>query len=68
MQANTGAPRHLFDGFGIDWKQLRSWKEKTLTKEKLAEIILFASTGTVLGYILWCTAKAMQNYTVLGLG
>lgn len=68
MQTNTGVLRNIFDGFGINWKHLCSWREKTLTREKLAGFLLMASTGTVLGYIIWCTAKAMQNYTVLGLG
>ena len=68
MQANTGAPRHVFDGLHADWNQLRTWGEKTLTKERLAEIALFASTVTVLGYVVWWAAKAAENYTILGLG
>jgi hypothetical protein len=68
MQANTGADRHVFGGFHVDWKQLRSWKGKTMTKEKLAEIFLLASTVTVLGYVVWFVAKAADNYTILGLG
>jgi hypothetical protein len=68
MQANTGAHRHVLGGFQVDWKQLRSWKEKTMTKERLAEIFLLASTVTVLGYVVWFVAKAAENYTILGLG
>ena len=68
MQANTGAHRHMFGGFHVDWKQLRSWKEKVTTNEKLAEIFLLASTVTVLGYVVWFVAKAAENYTILGLG
>ena len=68
MQANTGAPRNVFDGLHLDWNQLRTWRDKTLTKEKLAEIALFASTATVLGYVVWWAAKAAESYTILGLG
>ena len=68
MQANTGAQRHVLGGFHIDWKQLRAWKDKTLTKEKLAEVMLFATTATVLGYVVWFVAKAADSYTILGLG
>jgi hypothetical protein len=68
MQANTGAPRRVFDGLHLDWNQLRTWRDETLTKETLAEIALFASTATVLGYVVWWAAKAAENYTILGLG
>jgi len=68
MQANTGASRHVFEGLHLDWNQLRTWRERTLTKETLAEIALFASTATVLGYVVWWAAKAAENYTILGLG
>jgi len=68
MQANTGAPRHVFDGLHLDWNHLRTWRDKTLTKETLAEIALFASTATVLGYVVWWAANAAENYTILGLG
>jgi hypothetical protein len=68
MQANTGTPRHVFYGLHLDWNQLRAWTEKTLTKERLAEIALLASTATVLGCVVWWVAKAAENYTILGLG
>ena len=68
MQANTGAPRHIFDGLHIDWNRLRTWSDKTLTRERLAEIVLFASTATVLGYVVWWASKAAENYTILGFG
>ena len=68
MQANTGARRHGLDGLHVDWNHLRTWRERTLTKERLAEIGLIAATGTVLGYVIWWAAKAAENYTILGLG
>jgi hypothetical protein len=68
MQANTGAPRHAVDGLNLDWNQLRTWGEKILTKERLAEIGLIAATGTVLGYVIWWAAKAAESYTILGIG
>ena len=68
MKANTAAQRHVFDGLNFDWNQLRTWREKTLTRERVAEIALFASTATVLGYVVWWAAKAAENYTILGLG
>jgi hypothetical protein len=68
MKANTVAQKHLFGGLNIDWSQLRAWRQKTLTREGVAEIALFASTATVLGYLVWCAAKAAENYTILGLG
>lgn len=68
MQVNTGAKRNLFEGLHIDWQQLRSAKDKLFTRERLAEIGLFASTATVLGYMLWWAARAAQSYTILGMG
>jgi len=68
MQANTGAPRHGLDGLQVDWNHFRTWGDKTLTKERLAEIGLIAATGTVLGYVIWFVAKAAENYTILGVG
>ena len=68
MQGNTGALRLVCEGLHIDGKQLRSWKKKNLTKERLAEIGLLASTVTVLGYVVWWAAKAAGSYTILGLG
>jgi hypothetical protein len=68
MQANTGAPRNVFDGLQADWNQLRTWRKKNLTNERLAEITLFAMTATVLGYVVWWAAKAAESYTILGFG
>ena len=68
MKGNTAAQRHGFDGLHIDWNQLRTWGEKTLTRERVAEIALLASTATVLGYVIWWAAKAAENYTILGVG
>lgn len=68
MQVNTGALKNVCEGLHIDGKHLRSWKQKNLTKERLAEIALLASTTTVLGYIVWWAARAADSYRVLGLG
>jgi len=68
MEANTRAPRHGLDGLNLDWNPLRNWREKTPTNEKVAEIALLAATGTVLGFVVWCAAKAAENYTILGFG
>jgi hypothetical protein len=68
MQANTGATRNVFDGLHLNRNQLRTWGEKILTKERLAELALLASTATVLGYVVWWASKAAENYTILGLG
>ena len=68
MQVNTGALRHAFDGLHVDWNHLRNWKQKTLTKERVAEIALLATTATILGYVVWWVAKAAESYTILGIG
>ena len=68
MQANTGAPRHVFDGWHVDRNHLRAWKHKILNRERLADIALIASTVAVVGYVVWWAAKAAENYTILGLG
>jgi len=68
MQANTGAPRNFFDGLHNDWNQLRTWRQKNLTNERVAEIALLAATGTVFGFVIWWVAKAAENYTILGGG
>lgn len=68
MQVNTGTLKHAFGGLHVNTKQIRSWKEKNLKKEKMAEVMLFVSTATVLGYVVWFVAKAADNYTILGIG
>ena len=68
MKVNTAAQKHVFDGWHVDWNQLRTWKEKTLTKERVTEIALIASTATVLGYAVLWVSKAAEKYTILGLG
>ncbi len=68
MQANAGTQRHVFHGLNVDWNQVRDWKNKALSRERLAEIALSASTAGVLGYIVWWAANAAGSYTILGLG
>lgn len=68
MQVNTATLKHVFGGLQVNKKQLRSWREKNLRKEKVAEIMLFVSTATVLGYVVWFVAKAADHYTILGIG
>lgn len=68
MNTNTGAHKAVLEALNIDWKQIRHWKDKTLTKEKVAEIIILASTATILGYVVWFVARAADNYKVVGLG
>ena len=68
MQVNTGALRNVFGGLHVNKEQLRSWREKNLKKEKVAEIMLFVSTATVLGYVVWFVARAADHYRILGVG
>ena len=49
MKANTGAQRHVFDGLHVDWNQLRTWREKTLTRERVAEIATVRIDGNGIG-------------------
>lgn len=68
MQAILRAPRHLFEAFQGHCVQLRSWRQKAFSRERLAEAALFASTAVVLGYILWWAATAADGYKILGIG
>ncbi len=68
MQVGTRASRHVFEAFQGRCVQLRSWREKAFSRERLAEAALFASTAVVFGYIIWWAARAADAYKILGIG
>lgn len=68
MQAVERLHRQLLGALNVDKDQLRSWKERTCSREMLAEVALLACTGTVLGYVIWWATRAADSYRILGLG
>ena len=54
------ATRHL----GLE--SAREWLKRTLTKERIADIVVCVSTVTVLGLVLDSLHRAMETYTMVG--
>lgn len=49
-----------------DWGTVKEWVKTKLTKERVAEVALCASTVTVIGVVLFSLHRAMENYIILG--
>ena len=48
------------------WQHIRSWVERSLEKQKIAEIALVISTLVILGVIFFSVHQALQNLTMTG--
>jgi len=48
------------------WQHIRSWAERFLEKEKIAEIALVIFTLAIWGVILFSVHQALQNFTMTG--
>jgi len=48
------------------WRQLRYWAERVFTKQRITEITIVVSTLTIIGLVLLCLARAMQQGTITG--
>ena len=51
----------------VDLESVKEWAKRTLTKERIVDVAISASTVTVVGMVLSVLYRAMQNQTVVGL-
>jgi hypothetical protein len=45
---------------------MREWAKRTLTKERIADVVVCASTVAVLGLVLNSLHRAMESLTIVG--
>ena len=50
----------------MDLESVKEWMKKTLTKERIADVVVTVSTVAVLGAVLSFLHRAMENYTIVG--
>ena len=50
----------------LDLEAVKQWAKRTLSTERIADIVLFASTAAVLGMVLFSLYRATENYTIVG--
>ena len=67
MRATGQILRHWAEGVSADWEQIRSQAERILTKERVADIALLATTVAILAVVLFSLYKAVQNHTIVGI-
>lgn len=61
---------HTIRGQGIvapylDLEAVGAWAKRTFSTERIADIVLFASTAAVLGMVLFSLYRAVENYTIV---
>ena len=49
-----------------EWKDIRSWAEKLLTKKRMMETGLVMSTVLIWGLLFTALNQALQNYSIIG--
>ena len=49
-----------------DWEKVKEWAKATLTKERIADVFVCASTVTILGMVLHMLHTALENGMVVG--
>jgi hypothetical protein len=47
-------------------RRLRYWADRVFTRQKIAEIAIVASTLTIIGVVLLCLDRAIQDCTITG--
>ena len=50
----------------VDLDSVREWAKRTLTKERIVDVAISASTVTVVGMVMSTLYRAMQNQTIVG--
>ena len=50
----------------VDLDSVKEWARRTLTKERIVDVAISASTVTVVGMVLSVLYRAMQNQTIVG--
>ena len=49
-----------------EWKDIRSWAERLLTKRRMMETGLVMSTVLIWGLLFTALNQALQNYSIVG--
>jgi hypothetical protein len=49
-----------------DWETVKSWAKATFTKERITDVVVCASSVTVLGTVLFTLYRAMETRTIVG--
>ena len=49
-----------------EWKSIRTWAEKLLTKERMMETGLVMSTVLIWALLFTALNQALQNYSIVG--
>ena len=50
----------------LDLESVKEWAKRKFTKERVVDVAMCASTGTVVGMALSTLYRAMQNQTIVG--
>ena len=50
----------------LDLEAIRDWAKTTVTKQRIADVVVTVSTVAVLGAVLSFLHRAMENYTIVG--
>ena len=50
----------------VDLESVKGWAKRTLTRERLVDVAMCASTVTVVGMVLSTLYRAMENQTIVG--
>jgi hypothetical protein len=68
IMQNRTAQKHMDHGVDVDWAPVRSWLERVLPKERLAELGLVAATLATLGWVTFALLQALGSYQFVGAG
>jgi hypothetical protein len=69
MSTNSNiAKREETDPLDIDRSVITRWTRKTLSRERILNIVLFTSNSAILGVVLLALHKAFQNAGYTGFG
>jgi uncharacterized membrane protein len=50
----------------VDLEAVKEWTKRTLTRERIVDVAISASTVAVVGMVLSVLYRAMQNQTITG--
>ena len=50
----------------VDLESVKEWAKRTFTKERIADVVVCASTVTVLGMVLHMLHGALENSAIVG--
>jgi hypothetical protein len=48
-----------------DWETVKAWAKRTFTKQRIADLVVLASTVAVLGMVLHILHSALENHAIV---